>query len=219
MYMDRRSLLGVIGGSVPASWIAINRQSTTDTDSMSVTNSSLSVATSSVAADEFILTAGVSQRFENSHPAQVRVELVNGGETTRSVRSGPAPPLDPQLGYQRDGTGRVFLLPPDGTGYEVPSESQAPSEIEIGPQDRLIPQGPTDGCWRARSASVTVYSMARGTTLDPGESIHRRYALLAHPDNDPCLPAGLYEFRDTITIDDQEANVSFALNVAADSPR
>lgn len=163
--------------------------------------------------DHVSLSANVVRQSDQDSPPQVSISVRNTSQAVRSFETGPSPPFDPAVANHLDGDGTLFVVPADGTGFEVPAND---GEIETQPpagDERLVPETPTDGCWVADNSALETYQMARGRSLDPGEVLDRSYVVLAHPDNEACLPSGRYRAVDTARVDGAEVTLEVTLEV------
>jgi hypothetical protein len=134
-------------------------------------------------SDVATLTAERTAEMTADHPARVRVRFTNTGEREREFDFGDPPPFAAYFARQQGGEARLYLLPPDGRGFnpEFPDERY------------VLPERPTEGCWRALD-EPSFNAMAVPRTLAPGESIVREYLLLSDPAQEGCFPPGAYRF-------------------------
>lgn len=213
--MRRRTLLVGLAAPIVAGCIQTSPSFTTENATVDTEPSGVSVEHVYVdPVSDVDLDASVTQTSTERSPCMLRLAVTNTGDSERALRTGPSPPMDPVAGTRREGDAEAFLVPPDGTGYEVPASSADRGVFDTEPpSEGLYPDGPTDGCWQAASDTLQVFNMARGVTLGPGESVARTYALLAHPSNPGCLPPGTYDFTDDARIDGQQITLGVSIHV------
>lgn len=141
-----------------------------------------------------------------SQPAHLALAVRNRLHEEVTVQFGHAPPLS-GLSLSTDAGDASMEL-----GPVAPSEELGIVDRNDDGEKRIVPDGPTDGCWRALDRPVVPdYFVAR--TLSACETFERRFRVLAHPDNDGCLPPGTYRRTDAVEDRDTETTVEVSLAI------
>lgn len=141
----------------------------------------------------------IESGFTDESPATIVIRVRNTGDSVLEYHHGPSLPYPPAVGTSEENTGRLYLIPANETG--------------IASEATLIPERPTDHCWRATSEKLGVYEMAASRSLQPGEEMTRTYVLLSPLASDPCLPEGEYTFSASPVIDGMTYEWQFGVTV------
>jgi hypothetical protein len=145
----------------------------------------------------FRLGVEVRNGFTPEEPARLRISFENCSEREQRVGGGD---IFPVSNIWNDDA-HLVLIPTD----------ESIQKFAFGPEKRIIPDQPTDGCWQTNLVHLIVKSVLRWRTLTSGETISTEYAVLHYPEReimeattdlwygsaserDGCLPAGDYRF-------------------------
>lgn len=190
------SIGGCIGKSTDAGAPTTNNdssktaQNTMTVNGLRITNESL--------PDEVQVTAEARplQSFSTEHPARISISFTNTSEKVREFKFGPTPPFSQYGGQLVNGDAKLIIIPKNEKylGYEGSEE-----QTESG-ESHFIPQSPDNGCWRSKREPI-VMTVAKNIELASNESITMKYTVLAHPDNNPCIPKGRYRFKNANYVD------------------
>lgn len=131
----------------------------------------------------------VTEQMSADSPAFVRIELTNTAQRPMEMTHGYITPFHWMKGHLRDGSKALYLVPGKG-------ETRFDNTVVEHPEGTsLIPDAPTDGCWR-----VTEELWCLGGKLweaVPGATHQRDYAVLDEPESSTCLQPGTYRFEVT----------------------
>jgi hypothetical protein len=128
----------------------------------------------------------VLKQFTDDHPASVRFSFTNTGNRKFILSPSELGPLNEHaIENSGSSTAKLVLVGPDaqledpetGGGTEPPSE-------------------PQNGCWTLEADLVIPVGLERGE-LAPGKTISEDFTCYAHRENEDCLPAGEYRFKET----------------------
>lgn len=142
----------------------------------------------------------VVRQFSGEHPALVRLGLRNETDRKTTVHTGPTLPFPPVLNDEDDPHG-MYLVPEDEHGL-----------LHNRDDDSVIPDAPTDGCWRP-AATFGLGGSLVGFSLSAGESHEDRYVVLAPANSSECLPVGDYRFASTMHVDETGNTFQWELTV------
>lgn len=158
-------------------------------------------------ADGAIAVEGaVASAPTDRQPAHLALAVRNRQDDEVSIQFGHAPPLS-GLALSNDATNAIMELWPVEPGDELGIVDRNDDG-----EHRVVPSEPTDGCWRAEDhAVVPDYFVTR--TLSVCDAFERRFRVLAHPDNDGCLPSGTYRRTDDVTMLDAETTLEATLAI------
>ncbi len=145
------------------------------------------------------LTVGFTRPANGDGPARLWVGLVNGADRELRIGFGATPPFS---GYYGDVHASVEAPPPRTGLLVIPDDDR-----NYASYDYVVPDEPTDGCWRAVGPAVgpPVRSVV---DVPPGQGIAGEYVALAPNDALQCLPP-----RATIAFGSEEEEVGFAVRV------
>lgn len=137
------------------------------------------VQTGDPPAANVTVEASVTRQFSMDQPARLEVAFTNDADESRTFMFGSLVPWDTILGENVDGPGTLLLAPTDG----------------------VVPDEPTDDCWRATDG-VALPAVMQEEKLEPNETVTGEFHVLAAHDSEECHPPGTYRFEDENYLDD-----------------
>lgn len=134
------------------------------------------------------MSLAIVEAFSPTSPAVIEMTLKNTSSEHKELEVGPTPPFSWFWGSEVDGSSTLVLVPDDRTYVGI-------EDANDDGQFTLVPDSPTDGCWRSPDRPVAK-SIGRVVRLEPCGELSQTYSLLAAPDSDSCLQPGEFRFVD-----------------------
>lgn len=138
----------------------------------------------------------IKQRAD-SHPAKVRLSLLNKTSDSTRFDFGFTPPFSRYVLDAQNHDARLIFVPPTYSGC---------------PEATCIPDTQVEGCWTSK-AVPEILETGTYKILSPSSTVERDYALLNHPDNDHCFPEGRHTGTDTIRIGRPESPSTYHIKI------
>lgn len=148
--------------------------------------------------------ARVVEQFSADSPARIEVAHTNTAGTARTLQyGGTGYPVSRTTGDHVDRDASVHLSTSEAGRFRREREDT----------DKLVyPEDPIEGCWQVDM--VLLEDMIPGDeTLGACDSITETYELFADADNSGCLPAGTYEFENSVEVNDDEQEWGLTVEV------
>lgn len=152
-------------------------------ESDGVTPAPVPTDTPEIERGPLVLSVAVVEEFGHDTPALVRIRVTNALRIPLVVGTGRRLPFLSFHGKHDQDDARLVIVPSTGGVHLMTLEAD----------EDVPPVTPVGNCWRL-NASVVLGAGVVSAVLDPGESITEVYAVYAHESNDPCIPAGSYQF-------------------------
>lgn len=154
------------------------------------------VSNEAVPVDFADVSAGVVRQFGDDAPAELRVAFTNTAGVEREFSFSASPPFSGLGGRHEERDAFALLVPLESEVHVAAAVEGLPSPTEV------IPDRPTDGCWRA-TAGLSADPVSVPRRLAPGETLAETYALLAAPVGEaPCPLSGEYRFESNSYFED-----------------
>lgn len=167
---------------------------------------SLRVSDDEVPVEFADVSATVVRQFDDDGPAEIRVAFTNESDAEREFGFSASPPFSGLNGRTGDRDDFALLAPLESEVHVHASMEGTP------PASAVIPDEPTDGCWRA-TADINAEPIAVPRRLAPGETLAETYALLAAPVGEESCPLrGEYRFESNSYFEDDRWGFSAILD-------
>lgn len=190
MGMDRRQLLGAVGGGASISILGFLKTMTSNDEQLEYPR--VSVRGDTIDPERNVaISVAVLQQFSRESPAEIQVAFTNTADSTREFYFGSTPPFSEYISTRRDNGARLVAIPSHRSHIslgEVNGATDGSSENQ-----EIVPDRPPAGCWRLQG-DLAVWGFANQKTVKPGETLQERFAVLDDSDTATCLPGGEYRF-------------------------
>lgn len=164
----------------------------------------VSVRGRALESDEIEIGGEPTSAFTEESTGRVDLSVTNLTDETKTVSALAALPIPPNAGEHTNSNDQLVLLPSDRTGYEHP---------DTDPEDSVLPQSPTDGCWKPRPELGGPVLQPYGASIDSNESLTREYKAFADEDNDSCLEPGVYTFESEVNVSGVDGEIDVELEI------
>lgn len=155
---------------------------TMSTDGVSKTFPRVSVQPDPVSKDIIDIEMIVTKQFSKTEPAKLQIRFTNTGDTDKEMMFGPTPPFSTYLSSNRD---PAMVLIPDHNKH-----------IHAEGADQIIPDEPSDGCWKEQGNGMVIWGTGTSMVFEPGESVSQSYTIIAQHNNEPCFQEGEYRYEE-----------------------